>query len=431
MILIWIRVCSRLEYLGLGPMSYHAFGDRCARASGGRRVRRGFAAGAVLAALAVAGCSGSSPQGGASGSGGLVSPQGGASGSGGLVSPGAGSGSGGPASPGTGPAAAGEVAGASARSGVVGGALFGGDLPLVPQTGRLGRRLAIVRTYFTLGQQFPNTGARAAMRGGSTVLASLDSAPGRAQGSYASIAAGQHDAVIKRFLGQLEQAAVGYHLGAIYFTFEHEANTPPHRALGTPAQFVQAWDHVHALAASAHLLWNQGGRVHFVLILTHLAYNSMTGRPRWAGRMGQATSFFPGKNEVDIVAADGYNHGGCKRAGPAALAGVSAGSPKVTPGHLFDPVVSFARSQGGLPVFIAEWGSQAFAGSSEQAVFIGQMRAFVPANREIAAAMYWNSHSAQNHGCSSSLDNQPSSLAALATMGHSPGLQGHLISPPR
>jgi hypothetical protein len=317
-------------------------------------------------------------------------------------------------------------------SGVVGGALFGGDLPLVPETGRLGRGLAIVRAYFTLGEQFPIAKVKAAMQAGSTVLASLDSTSNGGQASYASIAAGQHDATIMRFLQQMEQAAVSYHLGAIYFSFEHEANTPNRRVLGTAAQFVQAWDHVHALAASAHLLWNQGGRLHFVLILTNMAYASMAARPRWADSLGQASSFFPGANEVDIVAADGYNHGGCKNDGPgAAAAGVPAGSPTVTPGYLFDPVVSFARSQGGLPVFIAEWGSQVYAGSAEQAAFITQMRAFVPANHEIAGVMYWNSHSAQNLGCSSSLDNQPASLAALATMGHSPGLQGHLVPPPR
>jgi hypothetical protein len=408
-------------------MSYHAFGDRCARAVGGRW-QRGVVAGAALVALAVAGCSGSS----SGGTSGPVSPQGGASGSGGLggssglVTPGGGSGSGGLAKPGpgTGPATAGEAEGAGARSGVTGGALFGGSLPLVPQTGRLGRRLAIVRMYFRIGQQFPSPAAKGVLRAGSTVLASLDSVPGEGQGSYASIIAGQHDAAIKRFLQQVQQAAVSYHLGAIYFCFEHEANTRPHQALGTPAQFVQAWDHVHALAASAHLLWNQGGRMHFVLILTHFAYFSQGARPRWSSGMGQASSYFPGKNEVDIVAADGYNHRGCKH---AAL----GDRPNVTPGYLFNPLVSFARSRGRLPVFIAEWGSQAFAGSSRQATFITRMRAFVPANREIAAALYWNSHSAQNRACSSSVDNQPASLAALAAMGHSADLQGHLVSPPR
>jgi len=414
-------------------MMLHGCGDRVRRAAadgvlGRRGWRAGLAAVAVLAAVAAAGCSGSpSPTGGGtsgpSGSGGLVSPggPGGVSGSGGLVSPGTG---GGPVAGGGG----GEPEGAGLRSGVTGGALFGGDLPLVPETGRLGRGLAIVRAYFRFGQQFPNAKAKAAMRSGSSVLASLDSAPRHGQGSYASIIAGRHDGDILRFMRQEQQAAVAYHLGAIYFSFEHEANTPPHQALGTPAQFIQAWDHVRRLAASAHLLWNQGGRLHFVLILTHLAYFPQGARPRWSARMGQASSFFPGKDEVDILAADGYNTGGCRHSSQRATM-VAGSAPALTPAALFGPVVSFARSQGGLPVFIAEWASVAYSGSSKQASFIGQMRGFVTANREIAAAMYWNSRNPANPGCLMSLNNQPSGMSALAAMGHSPGLQGRVVSP--
>ena len=104
-------------------------------------------------------------------------------------------------------------------------------------------------------------------------------------------------------------------------------------------------------------------------------------------------------------------------------------SPAVTPAALFAPVVSFARSQGGLPVFLAEWASVAYTGSAKQAAFITQMRAFVTANREIAGVMYWNSRNPQNPGCLMSLDNQPAGLSALAAMGHSPGLQGRIVRP--
>jgi hypothetical protein len=391
-------------------MKDQAHDNRLRRVLAVRCCRRGLAAVAALVALAAAGCTGSSP------------PQGsaGPSGSGGLVNPPGAS---------TPPAPAGEPAGTGARSGVTGGTLFGGNLQLVPETGRLGRKLAIVRMYFRLGEQFPTASPRAVMRAGSTLLASLDSIPGEGQGSYASITVGQHDAEIKRFLEELEQAAVSYHLGAIYFCFEHEANTPPHQVLGSPAQFVRAWDHIHALAASAHLLWNDGGRLHFVLILTHFAYDSTGGRPAWAANQGQASSYFPGNNEVDILAADGYNHGGCKNASPGVTV-APRGAPTVTPEALFAPMVSFARSQGGLPVFIAEWGSEVFADSTEQAIFIAQMQAFLTANHEIAAAMYFNWHAQQYPGCSSILDNQPVSLSALAAMGHSPALQGHIVPPP-
>ena len=396
-------------------MKYQAHSDRlrCVLALRcRRRWRRGLAVLAALVVLAAAGCAGSSPA--------LRQGSHGQSGSGGLVSP--------PSAP-TPAAPSGEPTGTGLRSGVAGGALFGGSMPLVTQTGRLGRTLAIVRLYFQFGEQFPTASARAEMRAGSTLLVSLDSVPGKQQGSYASIIAGQHDAEIKRFLEELDQAAVGYHLGAIYFSFEHEANAPSHRVLGTPTQFVQAWDRIHALAASAHLLWNDGGRLHFVLVLTHLAYFSTGARPAWANKEGQASSYFPGAQQVDIVAADGYNHGGCKNAGPG-VAVAPRGAPTVTPEALFAPIISFAKSHGSLPVFIAEWGSQVFAGSAGQATFIAQMQAFVAANHEIAAVLYFDSHSAQYHGCSSSLDNQPESLSALAAMGHSPALQGHVVPSP-
>lgn len=378
---------------------------------------------AVLAVLAAAGCSGSPPPRGGPGSGGPGAP-----GAAGESGSGGGPGSGGRVTAGRAGGLSGSSEAADLRSGVAGGALFGGDLPLVPETGRLGRGLAVVRAYLTLGEQFPIAKARAAMQAGSTVLASLDSAPGRGQGSYASIAAGQHDVTIMRFLQQMERAAVSYHLGAIYFSFEHEANTPNHQVLGTAAQFVQAWDHVHALAASAHLLWNQGGRLHFVLVLTHLAYFPQGARPAWSGSLGQASSYFPGTSEVDIVAADGYNTGGCRSSSQHATV-VASDAPAVTPAALFGPVVSFARSHGGLPVFIAEWASVAYNGTAKQAGFIAQMQAFVTANPEIAAAMYWNSRDPRNPGCLMSLDNQPASLAALAAMGHSAGLQGHITHP--
>ena len=358
----------------------------------GTRWRRGFAALAGLLALAAAGCSGSSP----------APPAGGAR------------------------PPAGEPAGATQRSGVTSGALFGGDAPLAPQAARLGRKLAIVRVYYRFGEQFPLPRDRRLMAGGSTLLVSLDSVPGRGGPSYASIAAGRYDTLIRSFLDRVEQSAVRYHLGAIYVCFEHEANAPRHLALGTPAEFIKAWDHIHQLAESAHLNWNQGGRLHWVLILTHVAFTPESGRPAWAARAGQARSFWPGANEVDIVAADGYNSGACRPGQAAGGSFVDNGTKMASPASLFGPVLSFARAHGGLPVFIAEWGSVPYSSPSEQPSFINQMRAFVTANREIAAVLYWNSYG-QHNGCDYSINGHPAALGALASMGRSPALQGRLV----
>ncbi len=102
--------------------------------------------------------------------------------------------------------------------------------------------------------------ASLALAQGSTILVSFDTYP-RHGPSYASIAAGRADGTIRAFLDSVEQAAVKYRLRAIYVTFEHEANNVSlHAGLGSPAQFIRAWHHVHQLAVGAHLDWNQGGR---------------------------------------------------------------------------------------------------------------------------------------------------------------------------
>jgi hypothetical protein len=225
--------------------------------------------------------------------------------------------------------------------------------------------------------------------------------------SYASIAAGREDGTIRAFLNSVEQAAVKYRLRAIYVTFEHEANnTSKHAALGSPAEFIRAWDHVHQLAVDAHLDWNQGGRLHWVLILTHFGYIN-----------GSAASYWPGAGEVDIIGADGYNTGGCRHPGRGGQ------DPPVSPASLFSDVVSFAVAHGRMPVFIAEWGSVAYPAPSVRVSFIRQMQAFVDANPLIAAAMYWDS---QVPHCNYEINNSSSSLAALASMGHAPNMQGQV-----
>lgn len=260
------------------------------------------------------------------------------------------------------------------------------------------------------------------MEHGATLLVSLDLAGGA---NYASIIAGQQDATISAFLKRVEQAAVQYRLGAIYFCFEHEANSPAHHGgIGTPVQFVQAWDHIHRLAVAAHLDWNQGGRIHWVLILTHIAYTDPQSRPRWALAAGQASAYWPGRNEVDIVAADGYNAAGCTTGG-GERSNIGLGGQVASPVSIFEPVITFAEAHGGLPVFIAEWGSVSYDSPEVQAGFIHQMQAFVAANHEIAAAMYWSGRR-PGFGCGYSVDNHPDSLAALSAMGRAAALRGRI-----
>ncbi len=395
--------------------------------AGAHRRRASLAVLAGLVLLAGAGCStgpvwmgadsgiGVSP---APGSPGAASP--GAAGPGGTTAPAGGHGGktggrppGSTGDSGTGPGgSSGNIPGGpSGRtpggpSGTGRAVLFGGDVPLTKEEPQLGRRLAIVRVYDLIGQHFPNRREATLMSQGSTILVSFDTYP-RHGPSYASIAAGREDGTIRAFLDSVEQAAVKYRLRAIYVTFEHEANNESlHAGLGSPAEFIRAWDHVHQLAVGARLDWTQGGRLHWVLILTHWGYINKS-----------ASSYWPGAGEVDIIAADGYNTGGCRRPGHGGQ------DLPVSPASLFSDVVSFAVAHGRTPVFIAEWGSVAYPSPGVQVNFIRQMQAFVDANPLIAAALYWDSEVPH---CNYEINNSSSSLAALASMAHAPDMQGQL-----
>jgi hypothetical protein len=299
------------------------------------------------------------------------------------------------------------VTATSGRSGVVGGALFGGNAQVVQDEARLGRRLAIVREYFRIGESFPWPADRTLMSRGSTLLVSLDATNIR----YASVVVGHYDARILAFLRSLNQSAVHYHLGAIYISFQHEASSAHHRTLGSPAEFVKAWDHIHRLAESAHLNWSQGGRLHWVLILSWRTYLPRSDRTSWQLRSGFASQYWPGATEVDIVAADGYDTVGC-----------SLPAQSASPSYLFGSVVSFARAHGNAPVFISEWGAN--AKGMVQPDFVNGMKAYVSANHQVAAALYWSGRG--RGSCNFSL--QSNGVAALAAMGRSPALGGHITN---
>ena len=301
-----------------------------------------------------------------------------------------------------------ETPAAGKRSATTGGALFGGNAALVSQQGNLGRRLAIIRTYYRVGEPFPTPQDQQVMTAGSTLLVSL----GTGGASYASIAAGYHDAAIMAFLREVNRAAFQYRLGAIYVSFAHEPDSPRHRWFGSPEQFVQAWDHIHRLAQSAHLDWNQGGRLHWVLILIHSSFTN-----------GLAYRFWPGAGEVDIVGADGYNSYACKAARRGGNIS-QAGNDAVTPASIFNPAILFAHAHGGLSVFISEWGSD-LSPAGAQSAFIRLMQAYVERNREIGAVMYWDS----GFHCNYSVNGNPLAIAALAEMGHSAALQGRVTAP--
>jgi hypothetical protein len=278
-----------------------------------------------------------------------------------------------------------------------GGMLFGGTDGLGNDLTAIGRNLAIYRVYYKIGGTFPSFLDNEHMSQGSTMLVSLDSNGD----TYTQIANGKDDASITSFLEAVNQAAITNNLSSIYISFQHEPDNSTHASLGTAAQFVQAWDHVHQLATSNKLDWNQnaGGRLLWAVILLHHTWALGTN----------AGGYWPGPGEADIVATDGYNSFGCGT------------NPDSTPSEIFSPLLSFASANGGLPVIIAEYAAISSM-PAHQAAFIGQMQTYLVANdKTIKVAMYWDDGGSS---CDYHVDNNPGSLAALKTLGALAAMQG-------
>jgi hypothetical protein len=294
------------------------------------------------------------------------------------------------------------------RSGVTGGALFGGNMGVQKVDSQLGRKLAIVRRYFRIGNKYPWPADKALMSRGSTEMISLDTT----RYSYSSIAAGHHDGSILPFLRSVNKAASSYHLSSIYVSFQHEASNANHRVLGSPAEFVKAWDHIHHLAQNAHLNWNDGGRIHWVLIVSWRTYLPMGIRTNWQKKAGWIGDYWPGASEVDIVSADGYDVDRCVASRTA--------RKTVSPRYLFGYELAWARNHGGLPAFVSEFGGN--NKGSVQPDFVRSMETFVANNHRIAAALYWSGRGRDT--CNFTLTS--TGISTLKAMGHSGALGGHI-----
>ena|GEM_PF-6221626 len=289
-------------------------------------------------------------------------------------------------------------------AGVRGGDLFGGNAGLVPDSTALGRKLAIVRTYYRIGESFPNSSDRALMETGITLVVSLDLPPGM---TYAKVTDGEEDGVIRDFLQSMFSCARQYALRAIYFSFEHEPDTRKHGA--DPRGFIGAWDHVHSLAISLGVDWQQGGPIHWVWVLTEQAF-----------AQGIARQYWPGSTVVDIVGEDAYNTRGCKHARPGS--NFVASTPPIAPSQLFGLAVSFAESER-KPLFITEWGSVPGPSSLTRSNFIRAVGAYVQTQHIVFALLYWDDHGKGN-GCDYSIDNDRPALHAMAELAHSVRLAG-------
>src|SRR3954451_13424740 len=248
----------------------------------------------------------------------------------------------------------------------------------------VGREIAIERVYYFWDQAWPTADDAWTRDAGSIPFISWNAA--RTDGTkakWADIASGVYDSVIQARAADL--IAFG---GPVIFSFHHEPDGDV--AAGTPAEFVAAFRHIHAVFDAAGV--------------TNVTYAwTMTA---WSFRSSQAASYYPGDDVVDVIASDGYNWYTCP--------GVSGPWRSFT--NIFAPFHTFGQ-QHGKPMIVAEWGGREDpATPGRKATWIDEASTQLKEWSDIVGVLYYDA----DKGCARWVDTSPSSLASFQAMAADP-----------
>jgi len=207
----------------------------------------------------------------------------------------------------------------------------------------VGRGITVISTYLTAGQPLAQSLIDTANRQHASLLVSWEpdgGHDGATQPHYRlkDVAHGRYDASLRALVKQLR----GVRKGAVLRPMP-EMNTPWYAWSGTvngntPAQFVAAWRRVRRAVLAA-----PGGRKIKLLWAPYAQSIPDTVA-------NELQAYFPGRSQVDLVGASGYNFGA---------------QPPLTwsePGDLFASAYATIESLAPKPFWLAETGSTAIGG---------------------------------------------------------------------
>lgn len=152
----------------------------------------------------------------------------------------------------------------------------------------LPRPYDFVYRFHRVTSPFPSAEETALVESGRLLHISVDTPPGM---TWAQVADGAVDQAL------LDQARGLAALGKpVWVTFDHEPDNPAKTAMGSGADFVRAWRHVHDLYTSA-------GATNAVWVLVMIGTEPGLAR---------AATMYPGNDVVDWISWDVYNAAGCR-----------------------------------------------------------------------------------------------------------------------
>jgi hypothetical protein len=206
-----------------------------------------------------------------------------------------------------------------------------------------GNGVTVISAYLTAGKSLPPSLITAANGDDAELLVTWepdDGSNGADQPTHrlSAVIGGKYDASLRALVAQLKQVRAGTILRAM-----PEMNTPWHAWSGTvnnnsPNGFIRAWKHVRRVIRSAR----GGSRIQ--LLWAPYAWSTPDDQGNSIAR------YFPGRTQVDLVGADGYNFGN------------RGGLTWSDPGTIFSPAYKQIESLADKPFWIAETGSTADGG---------------------------------------------------------------------
>jgi hypothetical protein len=296
------------------------------------------------------------------------------------------------------------------------GALLGVEPPEPSMTGlgrsetSLGNAVDLVYSFHDINDVVPSAFDREVVASGRVLHVDIDSRdygnPDPTTVPWAGVASGAHDLELER----MAQGIASLHV-PVFVTFDHEPDQPVRSAVGTPAEFVAAWRHVHDLfveqgATNAVWVW-----VVMALPQTYAA----------------TPAFWPGDSYVDWISWDSYDIAGCNTShgvDPALFQTFRT----TTLGYL-----EWLRGQGSAtgidldkPMMISETGTVPLPGrSSPTDAWYDELPVVLRAEPDIKAVTVWD-HTSNLPGCDFRLDRSPALAASAARAAADPWFSGHV-----
>lgn len=198
----------------------------------------------------------------------------------------------------------------------------------------------------------------------------------------------------------------------VYFTFNHEPEAAASQGMGTPADYIAAWRHIHDVFAT-----EGASNVKFMWIMTDWSFRVPPSDRRYAW------DWYPGDAYVDGIAADAYNWFTCRSAG-----GQWAPLAKTISGF-----VTFGAQHPSKPMWLTEFASvEDPADGTRKADWITTAQSLLqqPAYSQIAGVAYFNINA--NKKCVWPIETSAAATAAMRTLAQDPYFQGSVdaVEPP-